>query len=84
MVFWRHFGDSIRLFLAFDSDKGKIQMAFLQAVVLQSKGTSDYRKTSSKFDVKDIHPIDQMEMHKKTGEMIFSTVTNIAMTLSKL
>ena len=25
-----------------------------------------------------------MEMHKKTGEMIFSTVTNTAMSLSKM
>jgi len=36
------------------------------------------------FDVKDIHPIDQMEMHKKIGEMISSTITNTAMSLSKL
>lgn len=56
-------------------------MAFLQAQVPQPQATSDYKKTTFEFDIKDIHPIDQMEMHKQTGEMIFSTVTNIAMSL---
>ena len=59
-------------------------MAFLQAQVPQPKAASDYKKTTFEFDVKDIHPIDQMDMHKKTGEMIFSFVTNTAMSLSKL
>lgn len=48
-----------------------MKMAFLQAQVPQPKVTSDYKKTTFEFDVKDIHPIDQMEMHKQTGEMIF-------------
>lgn len=34
--------------------------------------------------MKDIHPINQMEMHKQTEEMIFSIVTYTAMSLSKL
>lgn len=59
-------------------------MAFLEAQVLQLKAASDYKKTTFEFDVKDIHPIDQMEMHKQTREMIFSIITNTAMSLSKL
>ena len=59
-------------------------MAFLQAQVPQPKGAVDYKKTYLEFYVRDIHPIDQMEMHKHTGEMIFSTVTNTVVTLSKL
>ena len=59
-------------------------IAFLQSQVPQPKGEVDYKKTYLEFDVRDIHPIDQMEMHKQTREMIFSTVTNTAMSLSKL
>jgi len=83
--FWKHTsGSQSRLFLAFDSKKGKMKMAFLQAQVPQPKASSDYKKTTFEFDVKDIHPIDQMDMNKQTREMIFSTVTNNAMSLSKL
>jgi len=31
-----------------------------------------------------VRPIDQIEMHKQTGQMISSTLTHIAMSLSKL
>jgi len=59
-------------------------MAFLEAQVPQPKAVLHYKMTTFEFDVKDRHPIDQMEMHKQTGEMIFSTVTNTAMSLSRL
>ena len=59
-------------------------MAFLEAQIPQPKSASDYKKTTFEFDTKDIHPIDQMEMHKKTdGEMIYSTPTNTTMIVSK-
>lgn len=48
-------------------------MAFLEAQILQPKTTPEYKKTAFDFDTKDIHPIDQMEMHKKIGDMICST-----------
>ena len=59
-------------------------MAFVQAQVPQPKATLDYKKTTFEFDVKDIHPINQMEMHKQTGEMIYSTLNKHALSLSKL
>ena len=59
-------------------------MAFLQAQNAQPKAASNYKKISIEFDLKDMHPIDQMEMHKQTGQMISSTLTNTAMSLSKL
>ena len=59
--FWKQTSSAqSKLLLAFDSEKGKILMAFLQAQVPQPKGESDYKKTSLEFDIKDIHPIDQM------------------------
>ena len=61
-----------------------MQMEFMEAQVPQPKGASNYKKTSFEFDIKDIHPIEKMEMHKQTGEIISYTLINIAMSLSKL
>jgi len=33
---------------------------------------------------RDIHPIDQIELHKKTGEMIYSTLTRKAIAAHQL
>lgn len=83
--FWKQTSSSqSRLLSAFDLEKGKMQMAFLQAQVPQPKVALDYKKTTFEFDVKDIHPIDQMEINKQTREVIFSTITNTTMSLSKL
>lgn len=59
-------------------------MTFLEAQVPQPKTTSDYKSTTFEFNTKDIHPIDQMEIHNQTGQMISSILTNTAMSLSKL
>lgn len=59
-------------------------MAFLQAQVLHPKSAADYKQTTFEFDAKDVHPIDQMDMHRQTREMIYSTLTSTAMIASKL
>ncbi len=59
-------------------------MAFLEAYIPQPKLEIDYKRTTFEFNMKDIHPIDQMEMHKKNGEMISSTLTNTAISFSML
>jgi hypothetical protein len=61
-----------------------MQMELLQAQVPHPKTVADYKKTAFEFDVKDVHPVDQMDMHRQTGEMIFSTLKNTSMTTSKL
>ena len=61
-----------------------MRMAFLEAQIPQLKGATNYKKTSFKLDEKKIHPKYQMEMHKKTKEMISSTLTSTTMSLSKL
>jgi len=33
---------------------------------------------------KDIHPLDQIELHRKTREMIYSTLTGKAMMAQRL
>ena len=59
-------------------------MEFLQEKVPHPKTIADYKKTSFDLDVKDVHPMDHMDMHRQIGEMIFSTLTNTSMTTSEL
>ena len=61
-----------------------MQMAFLQTQVPFPKGYADYKKTVFSFDANQIHPIDKMDMHKQSGEMLFSTMTNTTMAFSSL
>jgi hypothetical protein len=73
-----------RLLSAFDTEKGRMQMEFLQAQVPHPKTIYDYKKIYFEFDVKEVHPVVQMDMHRKTWEMIFSTLKNTSLTASKL
>jgi len=61
---------------AFDINEGKIQMSFLKPTIQQPKSMADYLKTGFEVLAKDIHPIDQIELHKQTGEMVYSTLTS--------
>jgi len=70
--FWKQTSNSqSRLLTVFDTEHGKMQMAFLEAKIPQTKLAADYNSTTFEFN-------------KKIGEMISSTLTNIAMSLSKL
>jgi hypothetical protein len=73
-----------RLLFSFDTTKGRMHMEFLWAQVPHPKKTSYYKKESFEFDVKEAHPIDQMDMHRQIGDMIFSTLTNTSLTAAKL
>ena len=64
----------------FDIEKGKMQTAFLELKVTNPRTADDYTKSIFSFDADLIHPIDQIDLHKQSGEMIFSTLTNSAMT----
>jgi hypothetical protein len=48
-----------------------MRMEFLQAQVPYPKTNVDYKNTCFEFHVKDVHPIDQMDMHRQIWEMIF-------------
>ena len=73
-----------RLLSALDSDKGKFQFPFLEPKVLVPKNVEDYKASMFSFHTKQIHPIDQIEFHKKAGEMLYSTMKNKVMILQKL
>ena len=61
-----------------------MQMTFLHPIVQYPKSSADYRKITFEVQAKDLHPIDQIEIHKKAGEIIYSTMTNKAMSVQKI
>lgn len=65
---------------AFDIKEGKMQMRFLKPTVQQPRSMVDYLKTDFEVLEKGIHPIDQIELHKQIGEMVYSMLTNKAIT----
>lgn len=73
-----------RLLSSFDSKKGKMHMAFIEAQTTEPKTPTDYKHTSFEFDARNVHPINQLEMHKKIGDMISSTLTSTSMILFKI
>jgi hypothetical protein len=72
-----------RLLSAFDTEKGRMHMAYLQAQVLDPKVISDYKRATFEFQAKDVHPADQMDLHKQTGEMVFHTLAHASASASK-
>jgi hypothetical protein len=73
-----------RLLSSFDIEKGKMHMAFLQAQVPDPKVITDYKRATFEFQTKDVHPANHMDLHKKTGEMVFYTLVHASTSTSKL
>jgi len=65
-----------RLLSAFDTEKGRMHMAFLEAQVSDPKVIIDYKRATFEFQTNDVHPADQMDLHKQTGEMVFYTLAH--------
>jgi hypothetical protein len=72
-----------RLLSAFDTERGRMHMAFLQAQVPDPKVISDYKRATFKFQEKDVHPADLMGLHKQTGEMVFHTLAHASASATK-
>jgi hypothetical protein len=73
-----------RLLSTFDTEKGRMHMAYLQAQVPDPKVISDYKRATFEFQVKDAHPTDQIDLHKQTGEMVFHTLAHASASATKL
>ena len=56
----------------------------LKPKVPHPKTTADYYKTNLEVFSKDIHPMDQIELHKQTGEMVYATLADRAMLAHQL
>lgn len=73
-----------RLMSSFDIQQRKMIMSHFKPKVQQPQTATDYITTKFEVLAKDIHPLDQIELHKKTGEMIYSTLTDKAMAAHRL
>lgn len=73
-----------RLMLAYDIKEGKMQMRFFKPKLHQPQLITDYLKTDFDIMAKDIHPLDQIELLKKTGEMVYTTLTTKSMMAQRL
>ena len=63
--FWKQTATSQhRLLLAFDLEKGRMQIAFLEPKVSKPWIVDDHKKSILSFDTDTIHTIDQMDLHK--------------------
>jgi hypothetical protein len=61
-----------------------MHMEFLQEHVSQPKEITDYKRSTIIFDTKQVHPANQMDLHKQTGEMVFSTLAHASSIVENL
>lgn len=59
-------------------------MSYFKPKVQQQQLAVDYIRTNLEVLAKDIHPMDQIELHKQTREMVYSTLADKAMLAHKL
>jgi hypothetical protein len=63
--FWKQTSTVQHRFLStFDTEKGRMHMAFLQAQVPDPKVITDYNRATFEFQMKDVHPADQMDLQQ--------------------
>lgn len=76
--------DQQRLKSSYDIKEGKMIMSYFKPKVQQTQSATDYIRTNLEVLAKDIHPMDQIEVHKQTGEMVYSTMADKAMLAYQL
>lgn len=59
-------------------------MTFIKPTTQRPRATSDFKKVDFEVLARDINPIDQIELHKKRGEMIYSTLIGNAIACHQL
>lgn len=69
---------------AYDIAEGKMTMSHFMPALLQPQSAADYIRTNLEVFAKDIHPMDQIELHKQTGEMVYSTLADKTLLAHKL
>lgn len=65
-----------RLMAAYDIQEGKMTLSQFRPIMQQPQSAADYIRTNLEVLSKDIHPMDQIELHKQTGEMVYSTLAD--------
>lgn len=69
---------------AYDIKEGKMILGHFKPRVQQPQIVADYIRTNIEAPAKDIHPLDQIELHKKTDEMVYSNLADKAILAQQL
>lgn len=69
---------------AYDIQEGKMTLSHFRPTMQQPQSAIDYIRTNLEFLSKDIHPMDHIELHKQTGEMVYSTLAEKVLLAHKL
>ena len=77
-------GNQNRFLSTFDYSTKKLIMSVLQPIVIVPKTVVDYKKIDMEVATYKIHELYQIEFHRKTSEMLYSTVTTKAISAHKL
>lgn len=73
-----------RLMSAYNIAKGKMTMSHFRPTMQQPQSAADYIKTNMEVFAKDIHPMDQIELHKQIGEMVYASLADKTLQTHKL
>lgn len=73
-----------RLMSAYEIQEGKMILIHFKPKMKQPQSASDYIRINLEVLAKDIQAMDQIELHKQTGEMVYSTLENKALLAHKL
>lgn len=73
-----------RLMSTYDIKEGKMILSHFKPKVQQPQSAVDYIRTNLEALAKDTHLLDQIELHKQTGEMVYSTLVDKAMLAQQL
>jgi hypothetical protein len=73
-----------RLLSALDFEKGRLNIAVLEPTTQTSKGVINYKVAKFSYDLNQIHLVDKMELHRKTGEMVCRDVIQASLGMKKL
>lgn len=73
-----------RLMSAYDIAEAKMTLSHFKPTMQQPQSAADYIRMNLEVFAKDIHPMDQIELHKQTGEMVYSTLVDKTLQAHRL
>ena len=59
-------------------------MSFLQPTTSTPKTVADYKKVEFEVDTENVHELDQIDFHRHSSEMLYSTMVTKEMSATKL
>ena len=59
-------------------------LSHFRPTMQQPQSAADYIRTNLEVFAKDIHPMDQIELHKQTEEMVYSTLADKTLLAHRL